>query len=155
MQTRRPVTDTVGDFVFDPVGLYVERDAIVDFAATWPEHTVTGYHNAQGRWQRVPESVPALSSPVNSVNGFWLYRFGDPGVYDLFCAHHERAGMVMRVVVGDEDEWTVTKNRNGRPPLGAAQDVLAQSALDPAAIVESGAVAWDDLSLPATTTDSS
>lgn len=145
--TRPPVEEAIGDFVFDPVGLHVETGAIVNFAGTWPEHTATAYHNAQGRWHRVPEDLPPVSSPVISTNGFWLYRFDEPGVYDLFCAPHEQFGMVMRIVVGDRDEWTIDRNRNGRPPLEAAQTVFDRPQLAPDAIVSAGSVAWDDLSI--------
>lgn len=147
METRPPVEEALGDFVFNPVGLHVEPGDVVEFRGTQPEHTATAYHNAQGRWQLVPDDVPPLTSPVVPGEGFWLYRFDEPGVYDLFCAPHELFGMAMRVVVGTEDEWTVVRNREGRPPLEASQFVLNRPALDPAAVVEAGTVAWDDLEL--------
>lgn len=144
----RTVTQTgavLGDFAFDPVGLHVESGAVVRFDGAAPEHTVTAYHRAMGRTQRVPEAVPPLSSPVLAEDGFWLYRFDEAGVYDLFCASHEFYGMVMRVVVGEMDEWTVVRSEEGQPPFGSAQAVFDQDALDPAAVVEAGSVAWEDL----------
>lgn len=139
----------LGDFAFDPVGLSVETDAVVRFEASAPEHTVTGYHEAQGRSHRVPDGIPPLSSPVLAEDGFWLYRFTEPGVYDLFCASHEFYGMVMRVVVGEADEWTVERDEDGRPPFGSAQELFDRSELAPEAIVEAGSVDWADLDLDA------
>lgn len=144
----RTVTQTgavLGDFAFDPVGLHVESGAVVRFEGSAPEHTVTAYHEAMGRTQRVPEETPPLSSPVLAEDGFWLYRFDEAGVYDLFCASHEFYGMVARVVVGDQEEWTVVRSEEGRAPFGSAQAVFDQDALGPAAIVEAGTVAWDEL----------
>lgn len=91
-----------GTFHFDPVGLHVEPGAIVAFDFTTPEHTATAYHREHERQQRVPDSTPAFSSTVNEHHGFWLYRFEEVGVYDLFCASHEYGGMGMRIVVGDD-----------------------------------------------------
>ncbi|MFC6976934.1 plastocyanin/azurin family copper-binding protein [Halomicroarcula sp. GCM10025709] len=90
-------------FHFSPTGLRIEEGDIVQFDFQTPEHTVTAYHENQGRQQRVPDDVPPLSSPVIGAGGSWLYQFDSPGTYDLFCAPHEFFGMVMRIVVGDPD----------------------------------------------------
>ena len=132
-----------GAFFFDPVGLHVDPGDIVNFELVSPEHTVTAYHAGQDRQQRVPESVPPLSSPVLPTGGFWLYRFDEPGVYDLFCAPHERFGMVVRVVVGEETE-PVVRGEEGRPPLPTAATVLDDPALDPETVVDEGTVSWFD-----------
>jgi len=93
----------------------VDPGAIVEFDFNTPEHTATAYHPGQERQQRVPDGVPAFSSTVNEHHGFWLYRFEDEGVYDLFCAPHEWGGMGMRIVVGDDPGNVV--RAPGRPPL--------------------------------------
>lgn len=147
MRTSTQTEAVLGDFSFDPVGLHVDDGALVLFDGVSPEHTVTGYHEAQGRSQRIPEAVPPLSSPVIAEDGFWVYRFPEPGVYDLYCTTHEFYGMVMRVVVGDQAEWTVVRDEDGRPPFGSAQAVFDQPELEPEAIVDSERVARDDLDL--------
>lgn len=83
------LTVEFGAFHFAPAGLQVEPGTIVEFDFHTPEHTATAYHPGQERQQRVPDGVPAFSSTVNEHHGFWLYRFEEEGVYDLFCAPHE------------------------------------------------------------------
>lgn len=142
----------VPEFYFDPVGLYVEAGDVVKFVMATPDHTVTAYHPALGRTQRVPDGVPAVSSPVLGGGTYWLYRFETPGVYDLNCAPHEQFGMAMRVVVdeasGPGAEPVSTKapaHGEPRPPFRTAATVLADPALDPETIVEEASVAWADL----------
>lgn len=157
------VTVEFGAFHFDPVGLHVEAGSIVAFVAETPEHTVTAYHPGQARQQRVPNGAPAFSSAVTEQSGFWLYRFEEPGVYDLFCAPHEWAGMGMRIVVGDDlgpavREPALPGEGGGRPPLPMAGALLGSGlppndpdlghpSLAPANIVDAGAVRVDELDL--------
>lgn len=118
MENERPVGVQTGAFHFDPVGLHIEPGDIVEFQLESPDHTVTSLHPGFGRQQRVPDGVPWFSSPIIAKDGFWLYRFDQPGVYDVVCAPHELLGMAMRIVVGDKTEPVVRSE--GRPP-----DVLA------------------------------
>lgn len=113
-------------FYFDPAGLAVESGDIVQFTFNTPDHTVTPYHPAHGFQRRVPEDTPPFSSPIVNVDGAWLYRFDDDGVYDLYCGPHHILGMVMRVVVGDldsdeipeyEDTFEGTEGGEDQPPL--------------------------------------
>ncbi|WP_137285568.1 plastocyanin [Halorussus salinisoli] len=89
---------------FEPTGLHVDPGDIVQFTYDSPEHTITAYHPGHGFQRRVPDGVPPFSSPVVNVDGAWLYRFEEAGVYDLFCSPHHVFGMNMRLVVGDADE---------------------------------------------------
>lgn len=88
-------------FHFDPTGLAVGSGDVVQFTFTTPDHTVTPYHPAHGFQKRVPDGVPPFSSPIVNAGGAWLYRFDEPGVYDLYCGPHHILGMAMRIVVGD------------------------------------------------------
>ena len=88
-------------FHFEPTGLSIEAGDVVQFTFRTPDHTITAYHPAHGFQQRVPDQVPPFSSPVVNVGGAWLYRFDEPGLYDLYCAPHHILGMTMRIVVGD------------------------------------------------------
>jgi plastocyanin len=147
------ITVAFGAFHFAPVGLQVEAGTIVEFDFQTPEHTVTAYHPGQERQQRVPDNVPPFSSTVNADQGFWLYRFEEEGVYDLFCSPHEWAGMGMRIVVGD-DPGDVVRSP-GRPPLPLTAAVLGTGkdgdighpALDPENIIQNGPIPGHDLSI--------
>lgn len=110
-------------FHFAPMGLQIAEGDIVRFNFETPEHTVTGYHEGQGRVNRVPNDVPPFSSPVINGGGFWLYQFDSPGTYDVFCAPHEPFGMVMRLVVGDpaSPDYDGTFEQTGRPPFSRAE----------------------------------
>lgn len=107
----------VPEFYFAPTGLYVEAGAVVKFVLATPDHTVTAYHPALGRTQRVPDGVPPISSPVLGAGTYWLYEFETPGVYDLYCAPHEPFGMAVRLVVGEASGPGVDgTTRTRRPP---------------------------------------
>jgi plastocyanin len=96
-------SDTLGSRVwFDPVGLYVEPGTTVRWLVLENVHTTAAYHP---RNDRHPLRIPEGALPWDS--GF-LVDQGDrfevtltiPGVYDYYCAPHEAAGMVGRIVVG-------------------------------------------------------
>lgn len=110
-------------FHFEPMGLQISEGDIVRFDFETPEHTITAYHQDQGRANRVPDDTPPFSSPVISGGGFWLYQFDSPGTYDVFCAPHEPFGMVMRLVVGDPDsaDYDGSFEQTGRPPFSRAE----------------------------------
>lgn len=157
------LTVEFGAFHFTPLGLAVEPGSIVGFDFHTPEHTATAYHPGQDRQQRVPDAVPAFSSTVNEHHGFWLYRFEEEGVYDLFCAPHEWGGMGMRIVVGT-DPGPVIRNPaspaagGGRPPLPMTAALLGTGlppsdpdvgppVMAPEHIVETGPITLDDLDI--------
>lgn len=87
---------------FHPTGLQIEPGDVVMFQLHSPHHSVTAYHEGLRGGQRVPDGVGPFSSPVLPVGGYWLYRFGPRGVYDLYCEPHEFFGMVMRIVAHPE-----------------------------------------------------
>lgn len=135
------------DFLFEPTGLKVRPGDVVAFEFTTPEHSVTAYHEAQGRQRRIPPGLPPFTSPVLAAGRTWLYRFDAVGVYDLACLPHEPFGMVMRVVVCEDEVPEQTLAPPGRPPAGFAAAVLDDPALAPENVVENGPVAWDDLTV--------
>jgi plastocyanin len=109
-------------FHFEPSGIQVKSNDVVQFTLEAPDHTITAYHPAFGFQQRVPDNVPPFSSPVMNVGGAWLYEFVEPGVYDLYCGPHHVLGMNMRIVVGelaDEDvpDYVDTFEGSQDPPL--------------------------------------
>ncbi|WP_049920785.1 cupredoxin domain-containing protein [Halopiger djelfimassiliensis] len=109
-------------FHFEPTGLHLDSGDIVAFVLDEPDHSITTYHPAKGFQQRVPDGVAPFSSPVLSVGAAWLYRFGEEGVYDLYCGPHHVFGMNMRIVVGDIAEtdlpdYVETFEGSEDPPL--------------------------------------
>lgn len=135
----------VPQMFFEPTGVAIEPGDTVMFEAWSPWHTVTAYHENHARQQRVPDGGEPFSSPVIPVTGYWLYRFEEEGVYDVYCASHEMLGMVMRAVVGDPGEREVGEASQRRlPPLGLGNLVLQSDDLRPEAIAEEESVSWND-----------
>lgn len=136
----------VPEFYFEPTGLSIEPGDVVQFTLASPDHTVTAYHPDFGRQRRVPEGVPPFSSPVLAGDAFWLYRFDEPGVYDLLCAPHEIFGMVMRIVVGEpEEDFGEARPPDRRGPELTAELVLNDEALASENIDAEGKVRWGGL----------
>lgn len=104
VQPPNPEAGTPPYFYFEPSGIHVERGDIVQFTFATPDHNVVAYHPATGFQRRVPENVPPFSSPSVPGGGAWLYRFDQPGVYDVYCGPHHVFGMDGRIVVGDLSE---------------------------------------------------
>jgi plastocyanin len=96
-------SDALGARVwFDPIGLLIEPGQTVRWVNQANVHTSTAYHPANdGHALRIPEAAEPWDSG-------YLVEPGDrfeitltvPGVYDYFCAPHEMAGMVGRIIVG-------------------------------------------------------
>lgn len=139
------------EFIFDPVGLHVKPGDVVNFAVHHGLHTVTAIHpkfNEPPMLEfpdRVPNNAFFTSPPIN-VDDSWLYRFTTKGVYDVMCLPHVSLGMVMRVVVHDEDD-AVPSDPYDSFPIPNAADVFEAPELEPSNIVSEGTVAWADLSL--------
>jgi plastocyanin len=97
------MSDTLGTAVwFDPIGVYVEPGRTVRWVVHSNVHTTTAYHPKNDHHSlRIPERAQPWDSRflVNPGNHFEV-TLTVPGVYDYFCAPHESAGMVGRIVVG-------------------------------------------------------
>jgi len=99
-------SDTAGSHVwFDPIGLYVDPGTTVRWIARENVHTATAYHPRNAHHSlRIPErAVPWDSGFLVHPGDHFDVRLTVPGVYDYFCAPHEAAGMVGRIVVGRSD----------------------------------------------------
>jgi plastocyanin len=96
-------SDALGARVwFDPIGLLIEPGQTVRWVNQANVHTATAYHpDNDGHALRLPQGARPWDSG-------YLVEPGDQfeviltieGVYDYFCAPHEMAGMVGRIVVG-------------------------------------------------------
>jgi plastocyanin len=87
---------------FDPVGLAVPPGTTIRWVLAANVHTTTAYHPKNGRRSlRIPEGATPWDSGVlvNPGDRFEITLTVE-GVYDYFCAPHEQAGMVGRIVVG-------------------------------------------------------
>jgi plastocyanin len=95
-------SDRLGaDVWFDPIGILIEPGQKLRWTVGENVHTTTAYHPRNNSHSlRMPEGAEPWDS------GF-LVKPGDhfevtltaEGVYDYFCAPHEAAGMVGRIVV--------------------------------------------------------
>lgn len=88
---------------FDPVGLWIEPGTTVRWVNEANVHTATAYHPANDNHAlRIPENAAPWDSGylVNPGDSFEI-TLTEPGVYDYYCAPHEAAGMVGRLIVGE------------------------------------------------------
>lgn len=88
---------------FDPVGVLVEPGTTVRWIVRENVHTTAAYHPANERHSlRIPESArPWDSGYLVEPGSHFDVTLTAPGVYDYYCAPHEAAGMVGRIVVGE------------------------------------------------------
>ena len=97
------MSDTLGTVVwFDPIGVLIEPGQTVRWKVHSNVHTTAAYHPKNDHHSlRIPERAAPWDSRflVNPGNHFEV-TLTVPGVYDYFCAPHEVAGMVGRIVVG-------------------------------------------------------
>jgi plastocyanin len=96
-------SDRLGAHVwFDPIGVLIEPGQSVRWVNEANVHTSTAYHPANdGHALRIPEAAaPWDSGYLVEPGDSFEVTLTVPGVYDYFCAPHEIAGMVGRIVVG-------------------------------------------------------
>ena len=97
------MSDALGTAVwFDPIGVHVQPGQTVRFTVHANVHTTTAYHPKNDHHSlRIPErAVPWDSRFLVNPGSHFEVTLTVPGVYDYFCAPHEIAGMVGRIVVG-------------------------------------------------------
>lgn len=94
----------LGQWYFDPVGLYIEKGQTVRWIGTNWGITVTAFHPDNGNHElRIPERARPFDSGVLAEGGYrdkFEWTFDVEGTYDYFSLHHEILGMVGRIVVG-------------------------------------------------------
>jgi plastocyanin len=96
-------SDALGTHVsFDPIGVLIEPGQTVRWVNEANVHTSTAYHPANdGHSLRIPEAAePWDSGYLVEPGEHFEVTLTVPGVYDYFCAPHEMAGMVGRIIVG-------------------------------------------------------
>ncbi len=96
-------SDTLGTEVwFDPIGVHVEPGTTIRWVVEQNVHTTTAYHPENDMHSlRIPERAqPWNSGFLVQPGAHFEVTLSVVGVYDYFCAPHEIAGMVGRIVVG-------------------------------------------------------
>ena len=105
IETVEMRSDMLGSGVwFDPIGLYIEPGTIVRWIVRENVHTTTAYHPRNDKHSlRIPErATPWDSGFLVQPGDHFEITITEPGVYDYYCAPHEAAGMVGRIVVGKQ-----------------------------------------------------
>ncbi|MFQ6010965.1 MAG: plastocyanin/azurin family copper-binding protein [Nitrososphaerales archaeon] len=150
LKPRPPIP--IPEFFFEPTGLVINPGDTVMFRGDTPDHTVTAFHPGFGFRPRVPDGVPAFTSPVIQGGGYWLYTFEKEGVYDVYCAPHQILGMVARIIVGSATGPGTSEVPPPSPseeppfhPLFGAALVFRDPAMSTDNILSKGMVKWDDI----------
>jgi plastocyanin len=100
--TIHMVSDPQGSHVgFDPIGVLIAPGQTVRWVCDSNVHTTTAYHPANSNHSlRIPDAAKPWNSGFLLPGKRFELRLTVPGVYDYFCAPHEMAGMVGRIIVG-------------------------------------------------------
>ncbi|MGH7211352.1 MAG: plastocyanin/azurin family copper-binding protein [Acetobacteraceae bacterium] len=86
---------------FDPVGLLIEPGQTVRWICDANVHTTTAYAPKYDHHSlRIPQNAQPWNSDFLLPGQHYEVRLTVEGVYDYFCAPHEIAGMVGRIIVG-------------------------------------------------------
>jgi plastocyanin len=124
-----------GNYLFDPIGLYVEEGDTVVFENVSGSHSAVAYSDGNGpaTTTRIPEGAEAFGSQIFSEEGAtYEVTFDTAGTYDYFCTPHKTLGMVGRIVVGEPGGPA----EGSMPPDGDVPDSQT--------IVDQGSVSYDD-----------
>lgn len=86
---------------FDPIGLLVSSGSTIRWINRENVHTVTAYHPQNDNHAlRIPrDAAPFDSGYLVNPGDTFETTLTVPGVYDYYCAPHEAAGMVGRIIV--------------------------------------------------------
>ncbi len=95
-------SDASGGVVgFDPVGVLVQPGQVVRWICDANVHTTTAYSPRNDNHSlRIPEEAQPWASDFLLPGQKFEVNLTVEGVYDYFCAPHEMAGMVGRLIVG-------------------------------------------------------
>ena len=107
---------------FDPIGLKVAAGTTLRWVIESNVHTTTAYHPANGGHPlRFPEQAePWDSGYLVEPGAAFELTLSAEGIYDYFCAPHEIAGMVGRIIVGHPGGPALSSPGEGIPPAARA-----------------------------------
>jgi plastocyanin len=126
-------SDASGGVVgFDPVGLLVQPGQTVRWVCDANVHTATGYSPKTGyRSLRIPMGAEAWDSGFLMPGQHFEVKLTVEGVYDYYCAPHEMAGMVGRLIVGNPSgpgtlafDYFTTEGKVWKPVPPAARNAF-------------------------------
>ena len=103
------------DYIFNPIGLYVEPGETITWVLESGSHSSTAYtqENPQSSVNRIPNAAEGWDSGILSEQGAeFTYTFEVQGTYDYYCIPHKSLGMVARIVCGEPS------GLDGNPPDG-------------------------------------
>ena len=132
-QTAIEMRTEGSDYLFDPIGLFVESGTTVTWINVSGAHSSTAYAEGTGGASvtRIPEGTePWNSDTLNTEGAEFEHTFDVSGTYDYFCIPHKSLGMVGRIVVDQPGQV------DGNPPDGPVPT--------PQQIVDEGAVGWEE-----------
>lgn len=130
-------SDTAGGVVgFDPVGVFLVPGQTVRWICDTNVHTTTAYSPKNDNHSlRIPEQATPWASDFLLPGQTFEVKFTVEGIYDYFCAPHEMAGMVGRLIVGSATgpgslpfDYFVTQGRHWQPVPPAAQKAFPAAA---------------------------
>ena len=129
----RMKSDAGGGVVgFDPVGVLLQPGQIVRWICDANVHTTTAYSPKNDNHSlRIPETAAPWASGFLLPAQTFELKLTVEGVYDYYCAPHEMAGMVGRLIVGKAVgpgslpfDYFVAQGRGWKPVPPAAEKVF-------------------------------
>lgn len=89
---------------FEPHVVWVNPGGTVTWVNASGSHTATAYHPDNDKPLLMPESAESFDSGLlTESDAEFSHTFESEGVYHVFCAPHESAGMLGSVIVGEPD----------------------------------------------------
>jgi plastocyanin len=133
VEVRAITSSDGGQVYFDPAGLHIQPGDTVRWIQVNGYHSIASYHPSNDNHeQRIPDNATPWDSGIllgehPDKGSSFEHKFDVSGVYDYFCAPHEAAGMVGRIVVGAPGEGPGTRafgyapDKHWKPVPEAAQ----------------------------------
>ncbi len=126
----RMKSDIAGGVVgFDPIGVLLQPGQTVRWICDANVHTTTAYSPKNDDHSlRIPKEAPPWASDFLLPGERFEVKLTVEGVYDYYCAPHEMAGMVGRLIVGHPSgpgalpfDYFKVEGKNWKPVPPAAQ----------------------------------
>lgn len=141
------------EYLFDPVGLYVEPGDTVRWVNVSGAHSTTSYSptNPRAEVSLIPEEADPWNSGTFQEQGATFdYTFDAAGTYDYYCIPHKTLGMVARIVCGEPGgpaEGGTPPDDVGAGVLPPSEKIVESKALSYPYIPETGAGSLPGLAL--------
>ncbi len=123
------------DYIFDPVGLYVEPGDTVKWVISSGTHTTTSYSktNPKASNTLIPDGAKKWDSgDMSKGDKPFTYTFEKKGTYDYYCIPHKDLGMVGRIVCGEPGGPAEKQEIPNKPASGVippSKDIVKKKSL--------------------------